>query len=174
MLQAKQKAEEGVSTGIAQGEQASATAGREEFNAAVGGAENATKAFEPANEAAKIMPEQEKVGLESQASVDAAQKAASWSGIASKALTSAGGSMMGAAGQPQGSSPSGGSSPWGQLAGGAAKLLNQKYGSTMPAADVGTYGAAPRIAGGIGGTTSATPPSGIDAAFGQPALPNLG
>jgi hypothetical protein len=149
MLQAKQKAEEGVSTGIAEGEQASATAGREEFNAAVGGAENATKAFEPANEAAKIMPEQEKLGLESQASVDAAKKAASWSGIASKTLTSVGGSMMKAAGQPKvpgpGSSPSGnpvggfegaqqnldttsGSSPWDQVKNGVAGFFGKRTG----------------------------------------------
>jgi hypothetical protein len=136
MLQAKQKAEEGVSTGIAQGEQASATAGREEFNAAVGGAENATKAFEPANEAAKIMPEQEKVGLESQASVDAAKKAASWSGIASKALTAAGGSMMGAAGQKQGSSPSG--NPVGGFAGGEQNL--DTTGGSSPWEQVKNYG----------------------------------
>jgi len=166
MLQAKQKAEEGVSTGIAEGEQASATAGREEFNAAVGSAENATKAFEPANEAAKIMPEQEKVGLESQASVDAAQKAASWSGIASKALTAAGGSMMGAAGQPKvpgtGSSPSGnpvggfagaqqnldttgGSSPWEQVKNWGAGFLGKRTGGTS-----GLPGMPPSGGGGEG------------------------
>ena len=145
MLQAKQKAEAGVSAGIAEGEQASATAGREEFNAAVGGAENATKAFDPANEATKYLPDQEKLGLESQAKVDAAQKAASWSGIAAKTLTSAGGSMMGAAGQKQGSSPSGnpvggfagaqqnldttgGSSPWDQVKSGVAGFFGQRTG----------------------------------------------
>jgi len=145
MLQAKQKAEAGVSAGIAEGEQASATAGREEFNAAVGGAENATKAFDPANEATKYLPDQEKLGLESQAKVDAAQKAASWSGIAAKTLTSVGGSMMGAAGQKQGSSPSGnpvggfagaqqnldttgGSSPWDQVKSGVAGFFGQRTG----------------------------------------------
>ena len=144
-MAAKQAAEDLRATTVATGEQESATAGREEFNAAVGGAENATKAFDPANEATKYLPDQEKLGLESQAKVDAAQKAASWSGIAAKTLTSAGGSMMGAAGQKQGSSPSGnpvggfagaqqnldttgGSSPWDQVKSGVAGFFGQRTG----------------------------------------------
>jgi hypothetical protein len=144
-MAAKQAAEDLRATTVATGEQESATAGREEFNAAVGGAENATKAFDPANEATKYLPDQEKLGLESQAKVDAAQKAASWSGIAAKTLTSAGGSMMGAAGQKQGSSPSGnpvggfegaqqnldttgGSSPWEQMKNRVAGFFGQRTG----------------------------------------------
>jgi hypothetical protein len=144
-MAAKQAAEDLRATTVATGEQESATAGREEFNAAVGGAENATKAFDPANEATKYLPDQEKLGLESQAKVDAAQKAASWSGIAAKTLTSVGGSMMGAAGQKQGSSPSGnpvggfagaqqnldttgGSSPWDQVKSGVAGFFGQRTG----------------------------------------------
>ena len=118
-LAAQQKAEADVSTGIAQGQQASAEAGQKEFSEAVQGAEESTKAFSPANQAAEAMPAQEKIGNESQASVDAAQKAASWKGIASRALSGAGGSMMKGASQP-GSSPSG--NPVGGFAGGQENL----------------------------------------------------
>ena len=147
MLQAKQKAEEGVSTGIAQGEQASAEAGQKQFNTAVEGAEKATEAFTPANAAASELKGQEELGLKSQAAVDAAQKAASGSGIVSKALTAAGGSMMGAAGQKQGSSPSGnpvggfagaqqnldttgGSSPWEQVKNFGMGMLGKRTGGS--------------------------------------------
>ena len=126
-LAAQQKAEADVSTGIAQGQQASAEAGQKEFSEAVQGAEESTKAFTPVNEAAKNMPEQEKIGNESQASIDAAQKASSWSGIASRALSGAGGSMMKAASQP-GSSPSG--NPVGGFAGAEQNL--DTTGSSSP------------------------------------------
>ena len=126
-LAAQQKAEADVSTGIAQGQQASAEAGQKEFSDAVQGAEKSTEAFSPANQAAEAMPAQEKIGNESQASIDAAQKSSSWSGIASKALSSAGGSMMGASRQP-GSSPSG--NPAGGFAGGEQNL--DTTGSSSP------------------------------------------
>ena len=147
-MAAKQAAEDLRATTVATGEQESATAGREEFNAAVGGAENATKAFDPANEATKYLPDQEKLGLESQAKVDAAQKAASWSGIASKTLAGAGGAMMQAGSQPKiGSSPSGnpvggfagaqqnldttgGSSPWEQVKNFGMGMLGKRTGGT--------------------------------------------
>jgi hypothetical protein len=165
-MAAKQAAEDLRATTVATGEQASATAGREEFNEAVKGAESSTEAFKSANEAAAAMPAQEKLGLESQASVDAAQKAASWSGIASKALTSAGGSMMGAAGQPKvpgtGSSPSGnpiggfegaqqnldttkGSSPWEQVKNWGAGFLGKRTGPSS-----GLPGMPPSGGGGEG------------------------
>jgi len=163
MLQAKQKAEEGVSTGIAQGEQASAEAGQKQFNAAVEGAEKATEAFTPANAAASELKGQEELGLKSQAAVDAAQKAASWSGIASKTLAGAGGAMMQAGSQPKiGSSPSGnpvggfagaqqnldttgGSSPWEQVKNFGMGMLGKRTGGTS-----GLPGVPPSGGGGEG------------------------
>ena len=126
-LAAQQKAEADVSGQIAQGQQASAEAGQKEFSDAVQGAEKSTEAFVPANEAVKVMPAQEQIGKESQASIDAAQKSSSWSSIASKAMSGAGGSMMGAASQP-GSSPSG--NPVGGFAGGSQNL--DTTGSSSP------------------------------------------
>jgi hypothetical protein len=112
-LAAQQKAEQDVSSGISQGEVASTNAGREEFNSAIGGAEKATEAFNPANAAASEVKGQQELAAKSQQNIDTQKRSASWSGILSKALSGAGGSMMG-----------------GKSGGGLGGMINNGVGNT--------------------------------------------
>jgi hypothetical protein len=165
-LEAKQSAEDLRASGVAQGEQASATAGREEFNSAVEGAEKSTAAFTPANEAAAEMAPQEKLGMQSQQNIDTQKKAASLSGVAAKTLSAAGGAMMGKAGQPgTGSSPSG--NPVGGIAGGEENL-DTTGGSSMweQAKNFGAGLIGKRTGGGTSGLPG-IPPAGIGIGMGQ-------
>ena len=91
-LAAKQKAEEGVSAGIAQGEQASAEAGRQEFNTAVGEEKGLPGVFSTSNAANEHAANEQQKAETSQQNIDTAKRSASWQGILSKSLSAAGGS----------------------------------------------------------------------------------
>jgi len=95
MLQAKQKAEEGVSDTLAAGTIASAKAGQEEFNTAVGEEKALPGVFGTANEANAQAGSEQTNAMKSQQNIDTMKKSASWSGVLSKTLSGAGGAVMG-------------------------------------------------------------------------------
>jgi hypothetical protein len=154
MLQAKQKAEEGVSDTLAAGTIASAKAGQEEFNTAVGEEKALPGVFGTANSANVDAASEQTNAMKSQQNIDTMKKSASWSGVLSKTLSGAGGSMMKMAGQQNGD----GSSDTTQGVEGALKTP-----SYMPG---GSNAAAPDVLGGI-------PQSGMNMPTGA-SVPGLG
>lgn len=91
-LAAQEKAESDTSATVAQGTEQNFEAGRNEFNTAVGEETKLPGVFSTSNEANKIGVESNTAAQTSQQALDTAKKSSSLLGVASKGLSSLGGS----------------------------------------------------------------------------------
>ena len=94
-LAAQQAAEDARSSEIASGEEKSAEAGRQEFNTAVGEEKQLPSVFETANKGAEAAGAEQTRAETSQQNIDTQKRAASFTGVLSKGLSSAGGAILG-------------------------------------------------------------------------------
>ena len=94
-LAAEQAAEDARSSAIASGEEKSAEAGRQEFNTAVGEETQLPGVFKIANQGGEVAGEVNKEAQVSQQNIDTQKRAASFTGVLSKGLSSAGGAILG-------------------------------------------------------------------------------
>ena len=94
-LAAQQAAEDARSNAIAAGEVKSADVGREEFNTAVGEETQLPGVFKIANQGAEAAGAEQQEAEKSQQNIDTQKRAASFTGVLSKGLSSAGGAILG-------------------------------------------------------------------------------
>jgi hypothetical protein len=94
-LAAQQAAEDARSNAIAAGEVKSADVGRENFNTAVGEETQLPGVFATANEGGKVAGKVNTEAQVSQQNIDTQKRAASFTGVLSKGLSSAGGAILG-------------------------------------------------------------------------------
>jgi hypothetical protein len=102
VAQAEATVEANKSNAISQGTIASDTAGREEFNEAAKQEKELPGVFATSNQANEAAGNEQQNAEKSQQAIDTAKKASSWEGIASKALSGAGGGAGAGGGMPSG------------------------------------------------------------------------
>ena len=95
VLAARQKAEDERAAGVASGTEKSFEAGRENFNTAVGEETQLPGVFATANEGGKVAGKVNQEAQVSQQNIDTQKRAASFTGVLSKGLSSAGGAILG-------------------------------------------------------------------------------
>jgi hypothetical protein len=94
-LAAQQAAEDARSNAIAAGEVKSADVGRENFNTAVGDETRLPGVFKTANQGGEVAGKVNEAAQTSQQNIDTEKKGASFTGVLSKGLSSAGGAILG-------------------------------------------------------------------------------
>jgi len=147
-LAAAKAAEAETSAAESAGTIASANAGREEFNTAVGEEQKLPSVFATANQGGDVAANVNKAAQTSQQNIDTEKKAASFSGVLGKGLSGVGGALLG------------GQSP----ASAGSKLAAQQLVPNAPA-DTGDITGTPVSGGSL--------PAGSGAAPTPPNIPNI-